>query len=419
MNPPGDEKNLNLLAEDLEDSYTSDLSFSIDQTDQAARLSGESCSPSSHVHRWKIPVEILNKHLSLTFKVNVPHGLVELETQDPRQNLHFQLTESYPNRDIFLSCKNQKNGTDIFINPDHALISYFKELLTKSVPDCDWSLRKGLWSCTLPDHVSSQEKAWIAQAHDQFRKNWGKVPYFLSRRINLTHQLSLLSDDPEGVDNFCRLVAFSLPEEKPLIFHSSLWKGALCSEKNRVKTKEILNFGLKKSLSEIQFLFQLSEKVSHTDQVRFDISAKPLEGQNIRLILMPMQDVRNHILSALKGPKQLGWSPFFDSPQESGLAKSMGVLDGPKTSFPGDKGELSVDYLVKSLMGETSFLVSPGDTKSLRLLEGHYKLMVRRESEDFRNENLCLKEEILGSLFWSKSERRKIARVTPILSEKY
>jgi hypothetical protein len=277
----------------------------------------------------------------------------------------------------------------------------------------------------------------------------------------------------DGVAKFCRVLQFSIPEELPVVMTSHRWQQALCSGDSKLRREAAL-FGLAKGTQELAMLRELYEGTSRVGLLSVKIPIQTIPGraqevsrQPLRVTIAPDDTVSQNLVDEAK--KYLGRSDNDDRPRkllrgkrsgrskkyfetavmsgkatEVDLAKaqradmcwhpvfgeSWGLLriaDGMRLTGEGFNLECGLiyertdasskeiaslsRYLLQSLSSETEFVMDNGQSKLLRLPEGHYKYTVHvlpanpLDSEDFDDES---SPKTTGEIGWGESRNHAI-----------
>jgi hypothetical protein len=288
----------------------------------------------------------------------------------------------------------------------------------------------------------------------------------------LARTVTDVSND-EGFAKFCRVLQFSLPEELPVVMTSHRWQQALCSRDNKIRREAAL-FGLAKGTQELAMLRELYEGTSRMGLLSVKIPIQTIPGraqevsrQPLLVKIAPDEAVSKNLVDEAK--KYLGRSDVDERPRKllrgkrSGRSKkyfeaadmvgkaaavnlahasradmcwhpvfgeSWGLLriaDGMRLTGEGfslecgliyERSDASIKemaslsrYLLQSLSSETEFVMDNGQSKLLRLPEGHYKYTVHvlpanpLDSEDIDDES---SPKTTGELGWGASRNHAI-----------
>lgn len=331
---------------------------------------------------------------------------------------------------------------------DPAALSYFANILERSVPACKIATKGSEFVCTLSHNTAAQSLEQIKAIKLALLRQVKRVPYLLSRRLTLAENLAVTMNDAqweEGLQTFCGVMDASLSAEQPLILSSKAWRTALCkSGKKRFETALIV---LSKAVEEVAFLYILQDQINlqgnllvHVQNDMLPASGKvwvKLVAANMTMsnVLAASEAVQGMsyelVPSKHKGRKKNAkkieivekedqnntskssrtcWYPGFSMKENLfGPGRKM-QLWGSHNESPcvqGDKKaeiESIAQYFIETISAETTFELSETNTKALSLPAGPYNYTVY-EFPDKLGAKLEKNVVSQGLLVWNGSQQ--------------
>lgn len=306
-----------------------------------------------------------------------------------------------------------------------ATMSYFANLLERSIPACQIAQTREGFSCTLPYRSAKENLEQLKRIKLALLRQVKRVPYLLSRRLTLAENLASFLTGPQwgnGIRVFCGVMKGSLPAEQALLLSSKEWKEALCnnpgSEKKRFETALIV---LTKAVEEISFMHVLQDQANLAGNLLVHVQNDMLPASGkVWVKLEPANLTMSNVLLAAESVRSIDHETFVSvkkgklrkaqSKQEEDLQKPV-VQDFAKIPracwFPGfsmrdplfapgrfiqlwghrddspceqvdDKAEIAsiAYYFIETISAETSFELSESNTKPLSLPAGPYRYSV-------------------------------------------
>lgn len=290
-----------------------------------------------------------------------------------------------------------------------------KNMLERSIPGCQIKTNEVDFTCEIPSRTVEENMKQLKNIKHHLLRQTKRVPYLLSRRLNLAENLGDILEDKQvwdkGLDSFCAVSIASLPVEQPLILVSPQWKEALCKE--GVRSPQRFNVGmivLTKAVDEIDFLYSLQDEVNISGQLAVHLHKEVLPAsRRVWVKLEPAQATMNYVLSVARTFDRSGhedsrrnrkklkkfdtknfaqdtirldyrekacWFPGFPMKDPSfGPGVEMRLFgSGGSCKEEMSKDEiLSVPrYFIESISGETSFELADSNVKILSLPAGAY-----------------------------------------------
>lgn len=347
--------------------------------------------------------------------------------------------------------------------------------LAKMTPDCkEIKFETDKAVCRLDSLMPQAALVRTEEFQKAMIRKWSRQPYILARRTGVVATLARAASnvaDDGAFNKFCKVLQFSLPEELPIVMTSRRWQSALCSASTNNR-REAAFYGLAKGAEELDMLRELYEDTSRVGVLSVKIPGESIPGpfgsvarQPLRVIISPNQEVSQKLVDQAKkylgrteredrprrflrkkrGSKQkrvyevarvpkdlpvastvqtleMCWHPVFgegygllrtaDGMKLTGKGFSLecGYVEGRNPGSEADVAALS-KYLLQSLSSEAEFVLDNGQSKLLRLPEGHYRYTVQLlpenplDSEAIDEENV---PKTSGELSWSTTRRHLI-----------
>lgn|GEM_PF-1986115 len=312
------------------------------------------------------------------------------------------------------ACEAWQNGDkEAFLDtPDYFELS--DSLLTLLAPDCSFRpIDDGRWYCHIDAVDGELADREIRELQSTIIRRWSRLPYILTRRLAIAHYLAQVyaSGGNAKIENFCRILSNSIPEEMPLVFSATRWQQSVCGQ-NLLDTqrREAATVGLSKALGEIELLRQLFEQSSNLGMLTLRLPKDMMTPtKEFWLSLTPKEDVTENLAklsakiysestSATKDPVTTGcWHPIFGSePPKLVLAKQLDLVGTAPSSACTDVTVSKVEpnfnphrYLAESITSETEFVLNNFSSILLRLPIGSYAISVRHhlpQAEDWESD---------------------------------
>jgi hypothetical protein len=387
-------------------------------------------------------------------EINLPAGIKEQICQAPRS----------PDTELIVL-------SEAYLKQLQELIA---GVLLKIAPDCrKINFESTAAVCKLDQMMPQVAVIKTEDFQKSMIRKWSRQPYILARRTGVVSTLARaatnLTND-EAFAKFCKVLQFSLPEELPIVMTSRRWQTALCSPESESR-REAAFYGLAKGTQELEMLRELYEGTSRVgvlsvkipgseipetqevitrqplrviispdDEVsqklvdqakkylgRTDLKARPRRslrnkrGSNVRKFI-EVASANQGVQSRVPEPVEMCWHPVFgeaygllriaDGMKLTGKGFSLecGYLEDHSDSAETDMAALS-KYLLQSLSSETEFVIDNGQSKLLRLPEGHYRYTVQLLPENPLDSESVDEEAVpktSGDLNWDSSKRHAI-----------
>ena len=346
--------------------------------------------------------------------------------------------------------------------------------LSKMTPDCrEIKFESQAAICRLDQMMPQVAAVKTEEFQKAMIRKWSRQPYILARRTGVVSTLARAATNignDEAFLKFCKVLQFSLPEELPIVMTSRRWQSALCSGES-LSRREAAFYGLAKGAQELEMLRELYEGTSRVGVLSVRIPGaeipamqESISRQPLRVVISPDEHVSQKLVDqakrylgradrddrprrSLRGkrgsknrkffevarvnkepqvtavePVEMCWHPVFgeaygllriaDGMKLTGKGFSLecGYMEDRSDSAEADVAALS-KYLLQSLSSETEFVLDNGQSKLLRLPEGHYRYTVQLlpenplDSEGADEENV---PKTSGELNWDSAKRHSI-----------
>lgn len=347
--------------------------------------------------------------------------------------------------------------------------------LSKMTPDCreiNFDARQAV--CHLDQMMPQVAVVKTEEFQKAMIRKWSRQPYILARRTGVVGTLARAAtnvSNDQAFLKFCKVLQFSLPEELPIVMTSRRWQSALCSGETQSR-REAAFYGLAKGTQELEMLRELYEGTSRVGVLSVKIPDSQIPAtqdsilrQPLRVVISPDEQVSLKLVDqakrylgrgdrelkprrSLRGKRgskhrkffevarvnaeapaanvpssvEMCWHPIFG--EEYGLLRTA---DGMKLTGKGfglecgytenrsDTSEADVaalsKYLLQSLSSETEFVLDNGQSKLLRLPEGHYRYTVQALPENPLDSESVDEDDVpktQGELNWDSTRRHAI-----------
>ncbi len=351
---------------------------------------GKECQLNFHIN-------ILGEDKGLKFSFQASQSrAVEVALGD--QSARLELPETFV-QDRARMCQDPNIATTL----EHKakIESQLASALSFYHPSCmNPKLEQGTWQCQEPSFALEKEKTSLAVMKQHMLKKWVGHPYVLARRLMINSQLiAILTGEIEDKKfaSFCTLVRKSMDSELPLIMQSRVWQSYLCDKAPQIR-EQVARRAVELANKELAFFIELADRSNKRANI---------------LVKLPMSDQKNRLLSVdLKANRDVGlglvntallmqvkaqpsmangefvsdgeqWDPFFDSRSNLfQIAKILGFFSSSSASSQKQMVDLEKEntviasYLIRSIVGESSFVVTNGRYKILHLPIGSYEYSI-------------------------------------------
>jgi hypothetical protein len=290
--------------------------------------------------------------------------------------------------------------------------------LSRIAPVCSWQWESAQgFACTHKPDSQTLSQHDVQALKKSFLAQWARPPYLLMRRLTMLDQLGEIASNAASqrqalIKQFCEGLEHSLPEEKPLVISSPLWRHAYCQSADVSLQDRAYSLALSYGLSELKFFQQVATVATRKGHLSLKIPPTDLHDKELWMKLEPEADVSTGIwkialqergISADLTPEALsktlapGWHPLFSISNGgyplavvlslvpaalSGKSAPVGNIN-PKDQSAGARS--IAHYLSTTLLGETSFSVSNGYAKILQLPLGTYRYTLYDAPQDEAN----------------------------------
>ncbi len=280
------------------------------------------------------------------------------------------------------------------------MVDVLSNLLMAYYPACGKpSLQNNSWQCS-DNGISVSEQVERVEGLKRFMaKKWVGHPYVLARRVTVTKQLLSVVEnqiEDKNFTNICSIIRKSMDSELPLIMQSKEWQGYLCEKEPSIRTS-VAKRGITLALLELEFFTALAERSNKKGTLLVKVPQTDPKSRLLWVDLKASKDVGqsliNHALQiqverASHGKEAQGniildggvWDPFFQrSANLFEVAKLIGLFEFSAVNSQKRMVALEKDsaviasYLLRTIIGESSFVVSNGRSKLLRLPMGSYE----------------------------------------------
>jgi hypothetical protein len=344
-----------------------------------------------------------------------------------RMRVDFEKNRSYLHIENRVIEFNAMGAPNQICKGDAPSQSYFLSLLERAIPACQIRTAERGFSCSLAYVSSEQNLARVKTIKQHLLRQAKRVPYLLSRRLSLAENLGeILTDDSHGqggLDAFCGVMEGSMLLEQPLILSSRQWKEALCKREGNPKRRELAKIVLTKSVEEIEFMYELQDRVNlaghmtvkvHNDMlpasgkvwVKLEATKATMDSvlsvarsmRGTEEFLKPVRSLKpskKHkrkskspmLVPALQRlqtvvPVRACWFPGFSIKETLFLSGREMKLWGSREDAPcaelqnKDETEFVSRYFMETISAETTFELSESNTKQLSLPSGAYRYSV-------------------------------------------
>lgn len=442
--------------------------------DQSGRniafLSEASCSPEAE--KYELKIETSGPFSSDNFSLFLP--LPSYNTQQQEQSavegqiewihpsdqtksikLPIQLSSDQSYQFIRQACavlpKDIKQG--FVLEESFQLKNIIKQSLDSFLPSCQWDLQNNsdYWKCHLKTQTLKEEQIALQDLEKKFLGKWQKVPYLLSRRLAITAQLQKLlasqdlqikesssqerSDRFQGeLSGFCMILKNTASLEKPLILQEGKWLDMLCQTKNEADFRDIASISISASIRELKVLSSVVDASHLMGQMKFKIPKENLAKEQIFVRLEPSIEVKEELIkihrnilnqketnsSQTYAATSLFFHPIFDRDLSiiamdlgfiSHFSNNMNTVPQAPEAVP-LINEKSISYLLTSILGETSFAVLNGQSKTLHLPKGAYTYTLSTDQENLNSQAQKSSPSAFsnGSFSWTSHPQATISK---------
>jgi hypothetical protein len=327
-------------------------------------------------------------------------------------------------------------AADRQIGIDQPFVENIRQWMKAISPDCTRvdMLMTG-FECTLESIEPARAVEILAQTQKVMVQKWSRQPYLFARRvaigINLGHALANTNSD-EALNTFCKILNTAAPGELPITLSSLRWQQGVCRSDNKNR-RPLGLFGLARTVEELNFLTKLFDSTSRLGQLVIKIPDADLPEKQILLNLAPEMDVADSIANEAsrlinaaqnipdRENRQICWHPVYgESTTMLKTALGLGLINGEGralckagASLPADQiiSLSSADrYIAESITSETEFIVSNGQTRTLRLPMGRYSYSLRALPADHEGWDDASQQTATagGLIIWDQRKPRAI-----------
>ncbi|MEY4630751.1 MAG: hypothetical protein RIQ81_871 [Pseudomonadota bacterium] len=289
------------------------------------------------------------------------------------------------------------------------------------------------WQCDFASPSAMTSEMSLQQTRQTMISGWTRQPYLLARRVAIgitladaLQEVSTGTSVMEAMKKPCVIIKRSLKPELPLVLDDPRIVDSLCGEGPDEIRKAIGAIVVAKIANEADSLRRVFENTSKLGALTVSFTQTESNGSPLLVTLRPEEDVvlglakftqallmerQNARREALRRrasvqPPDLApgvasdvaadpaavlgyacWNPLFDGSherllvaQELGLAapaESCTGREGPGSGTISDLNWSPQKYVAESITSDTEFLVTNGETKTLRLPTGTYSYTVQ------------------------------------------
>ena len=399
-----------------------------DRKEQIAQLDRSSCAPVASHHEWAIRVGSAAGRQTFTLYVPLTTLDPSITISTPQTIMKVAPRVPYPITHINRLCRTRYLEEPDLAKTSIALQSFIGNLLTTVAPDCKWGIENNRWECRLPVMTPDVARSQARTLRTTFTRRWKRIPYLVSRKLAVIGKLADLAEqvpiDPVSQDQFCTVLKNSFSSEMPLIVQSRTWRDNFCRSDSSGQPRKLVGIAIDGSIRELKVIRDVASLVSTTGLLRVKVPKKAVGSRNVRVQLNPLKEVHRSVQAALKradsGGANVGsgspscWHPIFDEStrqiaSELGFSKDGARGECERLLKSGRLAPLadSIDYLVSNLVGETSFIVTNGHSKILRLPKGEYAYTLTAAPSGLTGRS-ATPPSSSGTVIWSKRARAEI-----------
>lgn len=461
------------LSDSIRESWFELRALSATSASTPWRISAKSCVDRKFIYGTTL--KVLGQNFEVAFEEEADQLALALVEDTETKLTGIPLSGSIKDRICSDARPTMQNWIAVEDRELKELQTALKIALTKMTPDCqDVDVEGDKVICKLDALMPQAALVRTEEFQKAMIRKWSRQPYILARRTGVVATLARAAsnvNDDAAFNKFCKVLQFSLPEELPIVMTSRRWQSALCSASTNAR-REAAFYGLAKGAQELDMLRELYEDTSRVGVLSVKIPGDSIPGpfgsvarQPLRVIISPNQEVSQNLVDQAKkylgrterddrprkflrkkrgskqrrvyemasAPKQLQvtsaveplemcWHPVFgeaygllrtaDGMKLTGKGFSLecGYVEGRNTTAESDVAALS-KYLLQSLSSETEFVLDNGQSKLLRLPEGHYRYTVQLLPENPLDSEAVDEESVpktSGELSWSTTRRHLI-----------
>lgn len=315
----------------------------------------------------------------------------------------------------------QDDDLKSFTTQDPQIYKSVKALMSKIVPDCEFTNQDNRITCKLKKIEPSLAEKDLFDIKRTMIRRWSRQPYLISRRLSMALQLARAlqsSEVDDELDALCRVIKYSDPLEPPLAMSTKRWQEAVCPQivPNRY---DVAHVGLTKAFAEIEFLRQLFEQTSKLGILSVKIPRSSTPTRDLWVSLEPKDDVAEHIIAESRELTDSAtsdsnnhplpttcWHPLFqDDSRNLHIAQQLDLFEIAQNatcvrSVAPAINAFAERYLADSITSETEFVISNGRGKILRLPAGTYTYKIKPHSDTMGWEEVP-KESTQGEIKWA------------------
>ena len=305
---------------------------------------------------------------------------------------------------------------------------FLTSVMERLGPDCRFETAgNGVWKCLSENQQPNKTlTASLNSLDQQILKKWNRHPYLLTRRFTTTKQLARLINRQESgaaKSGFCQLISVSLREELPLALRTGAAHEVLCQGEES-DFKAVAPFILDASVRELDFLANKFSSDSQSGALTVQIPVTPDRSQSGRDFWVTLQAISySHEVdeeTSLPSPElNFCWHPLLHDTAELALvATHLNVIYSDQHKYctrPAEKPLKKPDdphrYVASSITSESEFIITQGKTKLLRLPEGSYEYVVKKQMNLMESSSQSSEPAVSkGTLSWRKPSNRTIIK---------
>lgn len=411
------------------DTFTrSWLTFSLESNGNApgpvlARLDARYCEPETQGNEvWEVGFQSPFGPHQVTLNYAFAAAGDAIHTTIDGDSYLIPLTHPFPDSDMTKACQEAAQGNMEHKVADASVVAALQSVLSRVAPGCtfDRPTEKG-WVCNMAATNPTQSLERLNEVRRVMVLRWSRHPYLLTRRVALSISLAqaLASNAPgKELDQFCKILTFSLPEELPLALRTRTWQERVCKKptENRIA---IATIGLRDSETEIQTLKQELESTSRlgTLSIRIPTGEAPTKDYWITLSPISPEQTEAKVSEGRDTPPvQLCWHPLYhENDGFKTISAELGLYD-PKTAnhcrqtiaVNRNNDQIERHYILSSITSESEFPISNFQSKLLRLPEGEYQYTLQQHLPEDPWEAPPASEISQGTISWKTLRPRSV-----------
>lgn len=315
--------------------------------------------------------------------------------------------------------------------PINAGSPFLTAVMERLAPDCQFETSGGgTWDCVAMQHdptVSPQ--ASLTNLDQQILRKWNRHPYLLTRRFTTTKQLARILNNKEtgaARSGLCQLLHIALKDELPLALRSPTAQQLLCQDTEK-EFKAVGPFILNAAVKELDFLASKFSSDSQSGALTVQLPVRHDGTQSRRDFWVSLQAIsygNEHPPTTTAEQPQpqslnLCWNPLLiDTIELAPVAVHLGLIQPEQHKYCsqtlGDAHKKAEDpqrYIAASITSESEFIITYGKTKLLRLPEGNYEYVVKKQMNLIESFSQTAEPAISkGTLSWKRPTTRTIIK---------